>query len=154
MGARNLISSNVEQITVKLTALSMPRVWHTLQACFSIERMHQQRTKPQRPRSRHTWAHFLDFGVAGGQAVVHPGEHVVPGQVVGRHAGAVHVHRHSEIKKELIEGCKHGAIRKQWPLLRYQVLMMRVALIMNAWTGKWIQNLCWGTGTAGNKPKL
>jgi len=39
-------------------------------------------------------AHLLDLGVGGAEAVVDPGEHVVSGEVVRRHGGAVHVHGH------------------------------------------------------------
>ena len=43
--------------------------------------------------------HLLDLGVGCAEAVVDPGEHVVPREVVGRHRRAVHVHRHFGKKK-------------------------------------------------------
>lgn len=39
-------------------------------------------------------AQLLYLAEATGQAVVHPGQHVVSGQVLRRHVRRVHVHRH------------------------------------------------------------
>ena len=39
-------------------------------------------------------AELLNLDVSGGEAVVDPGQHVVPGEVLGAGAGGVHVHCH------------------------------------------------------------
>ena len=44
---------------------------------------------------RRAAAHLLDLGVVGPQAVVDPGQHIVPREVVRCYGRAVDVHRHT-----------------------------------------------------------